>query len=211
MPSPTTTLQPPLSSVVVTPSVRNSWLKAQLSGVPTPGWIPARGGMKGFRRKSGFDKKKGKGSAGATLTLVTAPPVEGEVELHLFTEDDFADWDDFAQGVLSTPTAAQQKDGLPWYWPAHASIGLTTVVVEDYSPPESMGRGLYAVHIKLCEWFPPPALSIVKTVASTSPGASVANNNAPVKPIDPRIVAAQAQLAAAQAKRFDSGGGGSQF
>lgn len=211
MSSPTPTIQPPLSNIVVAPSTQswNGWLKAQLSGVPTPGWISPRSGMKGFRRKTGWDIKSGKGTAGATLTLKGAPPVRGSVILQLFTATDFTDWDNFVKAVLNIPTAAQQADGLSWYWPGHASIGLTVVVVEEFSAPEPMGRGMYHAELQLIEWAPPPPVSIVKTVAATSPDTP--ESLAPVKPVDPRITAAQAQLAAAQASKYDGGGGGSTF
>lgn len=174
MPSPIPTVQPALSRVYTTPGDTsvNTWLSYMLGGVMAPGSIP-RGGLKGFRRQTGFDKKAGKGTQGATLTLKTRPPCEGTITSQLFTAADFTAWDAFVAAVLTIDEGAQQADGLAIYYPAFSSIGLTVVVVEDWTPPEHMGEGLYHVTVKLCEWSQPPAASIVSTVASTSPDQDV--------------------------------------
>ena len=54
----------------------NLWVAFTLKGISSPGTIP-KGGVKGFKRQTGWDKKKGKGTRGATLTLTSQPPVEG--------------------------------------------------------------------------------------------------------------------------------------
>ena len=185
---------PALSTVVVEPiqSVANSWLKCQLSGVLTPGTI-APGGLKGFRRETGWDVKKGKGTKGATLTIKDQPPVEGLVTLQLVTAQDFSDWDLFVSSVLSIDPESQAADGLSWFYPGHVSIGLTDVVVKHYTGVEYHGRGLYHATFELLEWSPPPDASIVRTVAATAPDEA-APDAVPTE--DPRIVALEAQIAA---------------
>jgi len=213
MPAPTPTQLPPLSLVQLVPSdnPRNGWLTYRLSGVPAPGSIPV-GGVRGFRRKTGWDIKSGKGTAGATLTRKTAPPVKGSIVSQLFTDEDFAEWDAFCANVLYTPPGSTATDGLAIYYPQFAAIGLVAVVIEEYSGPEYVGKGMYHAMVELIEWSPPPAASIVATVATTGP--DIPNANAPTKPQDPRITAAQSQLAAAEAAAAaanDAGGGGSEF
>jgi len=212
MGSPQPTVQPPLSNVYVVPFGRysyNAWIQATLSGVPTPGTI-ARDGMRGFERKTGWDIKKGKGVQGATLTLKDAPPVVGSVTLQLVTAQDFSDYDDFVEQVLSLSPTAQSANGLSWYYPEHSAIGLTTVVVQHYTGPKNKGGGMYHATFELLEWSPPPAVSIVKTVAATSPD-NPESVVAP-KPQDPRIAAREAQIAALQGAYYDNGsGGGSSF
>jgi hypothetical protein len=190
-----TTVQPPLSLVVVNPidSAANSWIKAQLSGVPTPGTIPP-GGLKGFKRETGWDVKKGKGTQGATITLKDQSPVEGSVTLQLVTSQDFRDWDDFVENVLDLNPADQVANGLSWYYPGHTSIGLNAVVVKHYTGIEYQGRGMYHATFEVLEWFQPPPKSIVQTVASTEPDQ---DEDGQTTPEDPRITAMQAQIAAA--------------
>ena len=183
----------------------NDWQYVKLGGVNTPGTIP-RGGLTGFKRETGWDKKKGKGTKGATLTLTSQPPCEGEVVLQLIgpggfysyagASTDFAQWDAFVAAVLAISPTQQQAYGLAIYHPAFSSIGLTSVVVEWWTPPEHVGKGLYIVKMKLCEWQQPPPVSIAKTVAAQQP-----DKDAPdaIPPIDPRLKGQNAQIAAAQA------------
>jgi hypothetical protein len=140
----------------------SAWHKFKLQGVDSPGTIP-RGGMRGFKRETGWDIKRGKGTRGATLTLKDQPPCEGTIALQLFEPDDFTAWDNFVGGVLSITPTAQRSDGLSIYHPALGSIGLTAVVVKYYTPPEHHGKGLYIATIELIEWSLPPPVSIVST------------------------------------------------
>jgi hypothetical protein len=169
----------------------SQWHKAKLQGVDTPGTIP-KGGIKGFLRKTGWDEQKGKGTTGATLVRKSAPPVKGTITLQLFTSQDFANWDSFVATVLSTDQATQAATGISIYYPAFSSIGLTTVVIESYSPPEHVGKGLYHVTLSLIEWSQPPPTSNVSTVATTS--ADAPDEDVP-PPVDPRIAAAQQRVA----------------
>jgi hypothetical protein len=195
MSAPSPTALPPISSVIITPSQTSysGWLTWQLQGVNCPGTIQ-RGGVRGFKRETGWDIKKGKGTAGATLTLRTLPPVEGTITNQLVTQEDFAAWDTFVEQVLSISVASQQAEGLSIYYPQFSSIGLRTVVVKDYVGPEHQGKGLYHVSVSLIEWFPPPAVSVVATVSTTAQDEDVENDNAP-EAVNPQIAALQAQIA----------------
>ena len=197
------TVLPPLSKVTVevTDSAANSWCRAKLGGLSTPGTIPV-GGLKGFRRKTGWDVKAGKGTKGATLTLQDQPPVRGTVTVQLITPQDFRDWDDFAENVLSIDPSDQQAEGLSWYYPGHASIALSAVVVEEYSGIEYAGKGKYHATFDVIEWQPPPDASIVRTVAATAADThdNVGGSDLTVPGAqDPRIVAKLAEIAARKA------------
>ena len=170
----------------------NDWMFFTLLGVNSPGTI-APGGMKGFRRETGWDIKKGKGTIGATLTLKDMPPVKGSFELDLIGDADFVAYDDFVSKVLSIAPAIQKAQGLSVFYPGFSSIGLTTVVVKHYTPPGQVGgKRKYRVEIELLEWQQPPPASAVSTVAGTKPDG--AGKGPPVQ--DPRIAALQAQIAA---------------
>jgi hypothetical protein len=201
MPSPVPTLQPALSSVYsnYTETGPSAWLTYQLSGVPCPGTIPP-GGIHGFERETGWDEKAGKGTMGATLTLKTRPPCRGSITSQLFTPQDFTEWDAFVRAVLSIDSGAQQADGLSIQYPGFSSIGLTVVVVKHWTPIMHVGDGLYQVTVSLIEWSPPPAVSIVATVASTSEDDDVdAGRFAKVNPHAAQNAANQARIAAASA------------
>jgi hypothetical protein len=202
MANPSSTTQPALSTVSVQYNDLlgpNTWLTFQLGGVTCPGTIPV-GGVKGFRRETGWDIKKGKGVSGATLTLVTRPPIEGTITMQLVTPGDFDDWDAFVAAVLSTSERDQQQNGLSIWYPQFASIGLTSVVIKNYTGPEYKGRGMYHTSVELIEWFQPPPVSNVATVATQAPDQSNEDNLPPQE--DPELTAAKLNFAAAyQASR----------
>jgi hypothetical protein len=174
------------------------WHTMMIGGLTTPGTIP-RGGIRGFKRETGWDKKLGKGTQGATLTLKTMPPVEGEVTLQLFTDQDFADWDQFVSDVLSIQPAKQSAKGLPIYYPGFSSIALTTVVIKDYTGPEHQGKGMYHVKIQLLEWQQPPPKSIVSTVkgAITLPAITIVGQDPEVAQLEQQVAAERALKQAA--------------
>lgn len=194
-----------MSSAQPTPTDVNSWHYFTLNGFRSPGTIP-RGGMKGFKRETGWDEKKGKGTKGATLTLKSAPPVKGTITLQLIgpggldafarKSTDFGDWDNFVTNALALDPAKVQAKGLNIWYPSFASIGLTAVVIAHYTAPEHAGRGLYLVHIEVIEWSPPPPVSIVSTPSGKKPDGSGSGKGAP--PIDPRLLA---ELAVAEIDR----------
>ena len=195
----TSTMQPPLSRVLVhwdTNAISNAWMFFTLSGLKSPGTIP-RGGIKGFRRETGWDVKAGKGTAGATLTLKDKPPCEGTITIQLLTAQDFTDWDNFVAGVLSIPVQNQQASGLAIFHPSFSSIGLTAVVVKHYTPPEEVRPGLYNASIELLEWSAPPATSIVATVSTTAPDQDQNAAGVPPQP-DPTVYAQQVTAALLQ-------------
>lgn len=167
------------------------WHKFTLRGKDSPGTIP-KGGIKGFKRETGWDVKKGKGTQGATLTVKEVPPVEGEITVQLFTEQDFKDWDSFVQECLFIDATLQSTQGLPIYHPICASIALTDVVVKYFTPPEHQGKGLYHATIHFIEWSTPPAQSVVSTPSSA---ASDAPDGDTTPPVDPRIAARQREVA----------------
>lgn len=178
----------------------NQWLYFTLRGMPSPGTI-ARGGVRGFKRPTGWDEQRGKGTQGATLILKDAPPCKGSITLQLIgpggfyasgaPSTDFASWDLFVSNVLAIAPAQQKSEGLAIYYPAFGSIGLTTVVVESYSTPEHQGKNLYTATIEIIEWQPPPKTSIVSQPKSTA--ADVPENDAPT-PEDPRATALKKEI-----------------
>lgn len=168
-------LQPPLSLVSIFPSDEgyNSWITYRLNGFLAPGSIP-RGGMKGFKRTTIWDVRKGKGVAGATLTRTNRPPMEGTIVSQLTTSQDFSNWEAFVFNVLYVPDNIKDPpgpQGLKIQHPQLNFIGLNTVVVKHFTGPEHQGKGLYTATVEFIEWFPPPPKSITSTVVQAAPDA----------------------------------------
>lgn len=186
MAAPSPTLDPIKNSVI--------WHSFTLRGLLSPGSIP-KGGMKGFKRPTGWDIEKAKGLKGATLKLTSLPPTDGTITLQFFTSEDFKFWDEFVREALAFDPVQQKAQGLAIYHPAFSSIGLTTVVVKHWTIPEHKGRGLYEVEISLLEWSPPVPKDIASAVEDTAGDASSDPTNTPQP--DPRVTALQKQIALA--------------
>ena len=172
----------------------DDWTFITLDGEDSPGTIP-KGGIKGFRRETGWDKQAGKGTKGATLILKSQPPAEGTITFQLFcrpgetTSQDFTDYDSFASKVLSIDPVKQKAEGLSIFYPGFAGIKLTRVVVGWYTGPEHQGKGLYHVTVQLIEWQQPPPVSIVSKVSKTAPAL-------PATPVPDALTALQNAFAA---------------
>lgn len=192
---------PALSTVVAVQADTgpNSWMHAKIGGTVTPGTIP-KDGIRGLDRETGWDEQAGKGTKGATLVRKSQPPARGSITLQLFTPQDFNDWDAFVSNVLSVPADKQTAEGLSFFHSGQpTSGGITSVVVKKYTLiPRHMGRGMYHVTIDLIEWTPPPAATVVSTVATD---ASDQTGRQPVSFVrqPPAVALAQVQLENAQA------------
>lgn len=173
------------------------WHNFTLVGILSPGTIP-KGGIRGFKRKTGWDKQAGKGTQGATLILKTKPPVEGTITLQLITTQDFRDLDYFVANALAIDPVKQKAEGLEVYYPGFSCIALTRVVVAHYGIPEHVGKGKYEFEIELIEWQKPPPVSIVQTPNTTAPNKQDPDSTVPV---DPRIQAGQDDVAEALAEQ----------
>jgi hypothetical protein len=150
--------------------------------------------LSGFKREQVFDKKKGKGTKGNTLTYVQGPSVEGTIKFLLWDNgtgatghNHFAEWDAFVPFLQYDPTK-KKVQAIDLFHPALAAISATSFVCEEIGACEQEGepgQQLYSITIKLCEYYPPSKSSAVGTpstsVAGTVPGGGAgvpANTNA---------------------------------
>jgi hypothetical protein len=199
-PQPTQPL-PPLSRFIAPIQAGNpwtAWLWPRIAGQFCPGTLLAgEAGLRGFERKTGWDVKAGKGTKGATLTLKDQPPVKGTITMRLIGSADFAAYDAFAASVLSTDDASQQATGLSYFYPGHAGIGLSTIVIEGWKLQPQKG-GIYHLVIDVLEWSPPPDTSVVSTVEGTAP--NLADNVTEVGPGVFRFAPKNAEFAAEEAQ-----------
>src|SRR6185312_7644623 len=122
-------------------------------GTPAPGII-AIDGVRGFSRETGWDKKKGKGQKGATLTLTTQPPAEGSITA----------WESFVDLLLKYQAGkASDTNAATIDYPEFALLEIVNVVVHKIHPRRHIGKNLWSVTVEYIEWVPPPPVSIVST------------------------------------------------
>lgn len=184
MPSITSALLNPISSSSL--GGRHPWSFITIAGIESPGIIPTDG-IKGFKRETGWDKKKGKGTQGATMTLTTLPPAEGSIEFCLWLPVHFAQWQEFIRQLIYNPTR-KPADAFDIGHPALADLQIYSVVVESITPLYHQGLNKYAATIEFAEWLPPPKVS-----ATSTPSGSKDNNpgDLPGIPPDPEADAIQ--------------------
>lgn len=146
----------------MTPGGSAAWRTYKINGVVCPGVI-AIDGIHGFERETGWDKKKGKGAGGATLTMTTWPPAEGSITSWFYGKGQIPAWEDFtaileyhSDKVANTPSASIEH-------PALQINDITAVVVHKVGIVRHLGRQLYSVTVDYIEWLPPPPATIVST------------------------------------------------
>lgn len=166
-----------------------AWDVIRVGGVDSPGVCT----VTGFVRKHEWDKKKGKGAAGETITFVQLPAADGKVKFQLWTRQHFVDWATFRLQLKYDPTkkAPQPVD---IYYPALADIEIHSVVTENIGAIEHEGGNLYSITVDFLEYRPPPPASAVTTPTGSKTGSSSTGTNG-TQP-DPAGDAQQAQIAA---------------
>jgi len=168
----------------------SDWHYLTVSGVKSPGAISS-GGVRGFERSTEWDKKKGKGTQGATLSLVQYPPAEGSFEFQLWLPEHFTQWAQF-RPLLKYNAKKKSGDAFEIYYPSLADLDINSVVTTKISPTIHKGNGLYTVTVDLIEYFKPPPVSIVVTPSRAN---SNSKDNTPGAPPDPIADAQQALIA----------------
>ncbi len=148
-----------------------TWDTFQVAGQFSPGVIPP-GGITGFERKFEFDRKKGKGAFGETLTFTQKPSAEGKIKLHLWTAAQIDALITFVPILQYDPTKLAVV-AVDLYHPSLAVCGVGSVVTEYISPLRHVGKGLYEIEFSFIEFNPPPKLSAVSSPSrSATQGAS---------------------------------------
>jgi hypothetical protein len=181
-----------------------AWDVIVIGGVASPGVCY----LSGFKRLHEFDKKKGKGTQGATLTFTQKPPVEGTVKFLLGyqtttgTVDHFDAWGSFVKLLKYDPTR-KSVQAIDIYHPALAFIDVVSCVCTEIEAPQiegDPGQQLYTITIKLCEYNPPKKKSAVgtPTTAISNSASGVAGAAAdPVQDAQQKEIAALLAQAAA--------------
>lgn len=133
-----------------------------------------------------WDQRQGYGLSGSFPVFFGNKLAEWEIELRLFTSEDWADWASWSQLVAKPPDGTRPK-ALAIYHPWLAMLNIGACVVTDQLQPEEMGdeTGGYSITIKCLQWRKPK-------IALSKPDA--AKTNASTDPIDAKIEALTAQV-----------------
>jgi hypothetical protein len=168
-----------------------AWSHIVVGDMLSPGVIPPNG-IQGFKRESEWDKKKGKGSKSATLTLVQVPPAEGSIKFLLWTKQHFIDWGSFRTVLKYTPEKTPAQ-GVGIFHPSLADLDINAVVTKNITPIYHVGANLYEVTVDFIEFFPPPPVTITATPTTAT---TTTDPNIPGSPPDEIGDANQAEIAA---------------
>lgn len=180
-----------VESAIIDPfSDPHAWDVIVVAGVESPGIIEVDG-IEGFDRETGWDKKKGKGSQGATSTLTTEPPAEGKITFTLWEPRHWREWAEFIPLLRYTPDKSKTQ-AIAIYHPSLTDIGLTSVVVQKIGPIRHKGKGKYKRVIEFLEFRPPPKVSIVATPTRAT---EVTKSTTAGDPPDPIADRQQAEIA----------------
>lgn len=170
------------------------WDIVRIAGVASPGYCV----VSEFKRKHEWDKKKGKGIYGSTITFVGRPAAQGSIKFFLSTGQDFIDWDAFRPLFLYDPTK-QTIQAVSIYHPSLDDIKIKSVVTESIGNIIHEGSNLYSCTVDFIEFFPPPPQVAVGSPSQANAGNGVngVNGPKPPSPTDPlqiKIAALYAQL-----------------
>ncbi len=143
--------------------------------------------ISGFERKYGWDKKKGSGVKGSTLTLNEYPPAEGTITFFLWEPSHFDEWRIWSREFMYDGTK-KAVNAVDIYNQSLEVVGITRVVCSSVSPWTNSGKGLYSVTVGFIEYNPPP-----KKSASNTPNSSKSTTGK--TPGDPDLDARMAQIA----------------
>ena len=163
--------------------------------------------LSGFVRKHDFDKKKGRGTNGATLTFDQLPPCEGTIKFLIWTDAQYQAWLTFQKLFKYDPTK-KSVTAVSIFHSSLAEINLSQVVCEHLGArvmEREPGYGLYSYTVKLCEWRPPPAKANTSTVATGLPNSNVFYGPPAQTPFQQQI-SAQMQANANDAALLAKGG-----
>ncbi len=163
-----------------------------VAGVNSPGVCE----VTGHDREYGFDVKKGKGTAGATTTQTSAPPMEPKVKFKLWTPAHFAAWPAF-RALLKLDPTKKATQAFDIYHPFLAESECKAVVTKKIGGLVHEGNGLYSRVVEFLEYLPASKTSAVSTPTgskSEAPGGFV--GGPPGNPTDSAIANLKREIGA---------------
>lgn len=158
----------------------NRWDIVVIGGNICPGYVE----ISGFERKWNWDTKTGKGAQGTTNTYTGKPAVEGELTFYLWTGLHFLQWEQFRPLFKYDPTK-KTTQAIDIFHPSLADLDIKSVVCQSVGPIKHVGNNLYACHVKLIEYVPPPKAAAVATPTGSKTGAGAGASSTAPAPTDP--------------------------
>ena len=148
-------------------SFPQAWDQVRIANQLCPGVCE----VKEFKRRHEWDKKKGKGAYGETITFIQRPAATGSIKFLLWTAQHFTDWDSFRKLLKFDPTK-KTVQAVDIYHPSLADIDIKSVVTESIGNIQHEGEQLYSITVDFLEYFPPPPKSAVSTPTNSKAGSS---------------------------------------
>ncbi len=145
-----------------------SFDKIEIDGDECPGICV----LKGFKRPTEWDVKRGKGTKGGTVTLTQLPPAKGTATFSLWLTEHFSAWATFRRKFKYDPTK-KTANAVDIYHPWLADLDIISVVTESIGLIEHQGKGLYTIEVELLEYLPPPKASATSTPDGSKKGNGV--------------------------------------
>ncbi len=145
-----------------------AWDVVQVGGEVCPGICV----LKGFKRPTEWDVKKGKGTKGGTATLSQLPPAKGSITFYLWNKDHFDAWASTFRSRFKYDPTKKSVNAVDIYHPSLKDIDLVSVVTESIGATEHEGQGKYSITVELLEYLP-----AAKKTATGTPSGSKSDSN----------------------------------
>lgn len=142
--------------------------KAVFAGRPTPGLCEVLGA--GSARK--WEENGGYGMSGAILVYRGIALCHFDLNLTLWNDDHWAEWEQFRE-VVQRPPLGRFARASQIYHPVLNEAGIHACVIENVTAPEQIENGVWQIVIKCIEW------RVYKLSQSKPDGAEAT-------PVDPR-------------------------
>lgn len=163
-----------------------------LGGRKSPGLAKISGAAK----VSKYQVNKPKGSTGASLTYDGRDLTKFKASIKLITADEYSQWQDFSALLKKEPNSKDPK-AIEFYHPFITDeLGVSAVVVEQFTQPEESGANEITVNIDFLEYAPPKAST--SNISGSNKARPKGGANAATPTVDPNADK-KAELAAAKA------------
>lgn len=154
-----------------------AWDYITIGGINSPGMCK----LGDVKRKHDFDRKKGKGTVGETITFTQKPAAEFTVTFYLWLEEHFTEWDEFREHLKYDPTK-KEIQAIEIYHPSLLDLEIHSVVTASLGAIKHEGKQMYSIKVDFLEYFPASKTSAVSTPTGSNQNADPPNNKKPGTP-----------------------------